>query len=219
VALAARSQGPLEALRAELGPADSAVICMDLRDSAAGSRAVAAAEAALGPLHILIHAAAPMFPLQRIMQVDDDAVREQLGTSVGALAGLCRAAVGSMLGHRWGRIIALTSVAASAGAGGSALYGAGKAGMEGLIRSLAVDHGRHGITANAVSVAFCDSERFRERTDAAQRARAERATALGRIPRPEEVAAVVGFLCSPQAGIITGSVVEATAGSQLNTLW
>lgn len=220
VALCARSEPALSSLRDALGPARAAAIPIDLRDSAAGSRAVELAEAALqGPLHIVVHAAAPFFPMQRIMQVSDEDVTAQLGTAVPALSGLCRAAIPSMLGERFGRVVVLSSLAASTGAAGSALYSAAKAGMEGMIRSLALDHGRHGITCNAVEIGFCDTERFRARTDETTRARNAQATALRRIPSPEEVAEIVGFLCRPEAGIITGSVLQATAGSHLNTLW
>ena len=57
------------------------------------------------------------------------------------------------------------------------------------------------------------------RADAAQRQRLVEATALKRIPTPEEVAGVVAFVCSPAAGVITGATLQVTAGSHLNNLW
>ncbi len=219
VALVARTQHDLADTARACVPGTAFPVVLDLSSVGSGQAAVEAAEAAVGPLRILVHAAAPVFPLQRIMQLSDGDVDAALGAGLAVAAGLCRAAVPSMLGHRSGRIVMISSLAASHGAAGSALYSAVKAGLEGLCRGLAVDHGRHGVTVNAVAVGFCDTERFRARADAAQRQRLVEATALKRIPTPEEVAGVVAFVCSPAAGVITGATLQVTAGSHLNNLW
>lgn len=218
VALVARTAEAMEPLAAS-APGRTLVLPMDLADSAAGAQAVARAEAVFGPLHVVIHAAAPYFEMQRLVQVDDAAVSMHLQTSVGVAAGLCRAALPGMLGHRFGRLVVISSLAAQVGAAGSPLYAAGKAGMEGLVRALAVDHGRHGITANAIGVSFVDTPRLQQRTTPDGREKLAQATALRRIPTAAEVAAVVGFVCSPAGGLITGSVVPADAGAHLNCLW
>lgn len=218
VSLVARGQPGLDATAAQCGPG-AHVITADLHDAASAAAAVDAAVRAHGPVHVLVHAAAPFFPLQRLPQLSDEDVAAATGQGLEAAAGLCRAVIPLMLGERFGRILMVTSLAASHGAAGSALYAATKAALEGLVRALAVDHGRHGITANALAVAFCDTERFRERTDAAGRRRLEAATALRRIPSPQEVAGVAAWLCSDGAGVVTGAVIPATAGSHLNNLW
>jgi NAD(P)-dependent dehydrogenase (short-subunit alcohol dehydrogenase family) len=126
-----------------------------------------------------------------------------------------------MVEARFGRIVGLGSVAARTGVSGGALYAAGKAALEGLLRGIALDYSRRGVTANVVSIAFADTERLQGRvaSDPAARERIERATATRRIPTPEEIADVVAFLCSPRASAITGAVVDATAGGHLNNLW
>jgi 3-oxoacyl-[acyl-carrier protein] reductase len=219
LALVARSRPALEQTAQACAPVRCVVLEKDLTGPRAASDVVEAAQEALGPLHILVHAAAAYFPMQRITQLTDGQIEASVLGGLGVAAGLCRAVVPSMLGERHGRIVVVSSVAASHGAAGSALYAAEKAGLEGLVRALALDHGKHGITANALAVGFCDTERFRERADAEQRQKLAAATALRRIPTPEEVAQVALFLCLPQAGVITGATVQATAGAHLNNLW
>jgi NAD(P)-dependent dehydrogenase (short-subunit alcohol dehydrogenase family) len=126
-----------------------------------------------------------------------------------------------MMEARFGRIVALGSLAARTGVPGGTVYAAAKAGLEGLMRGLAVDYSRRGITSNAVAMGFCDTERLQARMkgDAAWREKLERATATRVLSTPAEIADVVSFLVSKRASAITGAVIDATAGAHLNNLW
>jgi 3-oxoacyl-[acyl-carrier protein] reductase len=219
VALVARSRQPMEDLAAAFPPGQAAVFPHDLADARSATALVDSVQAAMGPPHLLIHAAAPMHAQKRVMQLEDGEIQQQLQEALGVATGLCRALLPGMLGHRYGRVVLVGSLAASHGSSGSALYGAVKAGMEGLVRGLAVDHGRHGITANVLRVGFADTERLAQRTAAGGRDKLEAATVTRRIPTPDQIAHVALFLCSPASAVVTGTVVDATAGSHLNTLW
>ena len=112
--------------------------------------------------------------------------------------------------------VVLTSSVAARGIGGNANYGAAKAGVIGLARSLALELGPEGIRVNAIAPGFIDTRMTRTHAqqhgirweDFAGAAAAE--SALGRIGRPEEVASVVDFLVSPASSYITGQVLYVT---------
>jgi NAD(P)-dependent dehydrogenase (short-subunit alcohol dehydrogenase family) len=126
-----------------------------------------------------------------------------------------------MMQARFGRIVATGSVAARTGISGGTMYTTTKAALEGLVRGIALDDSRRGITANVVAIGFADTERLATRTagDEAARERLVRATATRAIPSADDIAHVIAFLCSAKASAITGSVVDATAGVHLNNLW
>lgn len=112
-----------------------------------------------------------------------------------------------------GRIVTLGSIAARTGAGS---YGAAKAAIEAWNAGVAADLGPRGITANVVSPGLTvDTEFFRGRLSDERRQRLVAATRTGRPGTPADVAATVTFLCSPQAGHVTGQVVHVNGGAYL----
>jgi 3-oxoacyl-[acyl-carrier protein] reductase len=131
-----------------------------------------------------------------------------LDVNLTAAFALCRAALRGMLRARQGRIVNVTSVVGLHGNVGQANYAASKAGLVGLTKSLAREVGKRSITVNAVAPGFVDT---------AMTAGLDPAELLGRIPagrlgRPEEVAAVIAFLCSDAAAYVNGAVVQVDGG-------
>ena len=116
-----------------------------------------------------------------------------------------------MMRARWGRIVNLSSVVGRMGNAGQANYAATKAGIEGFTRSLAQELGSRGITVNAVAPGFIDTDMTRELTESQRQAMVDR-TALGRMGKVEDVAAVVAFLVGEGAAYITGETVHVNGG-------
>lgn len=223
VLVMARSEDKLEALAAEVRALGrrAEVLAVDVEGRDALRAAFARGAAALGAPTILVLAVAAVYKAEKLQYVDDAEVDRLLRTDVTANVDLCRLALPGMMEARFGRVIGVGSVGARTGLAGGALYAAGKAALEGLVRGIAVDDSRRGVTANVVAVGFADTERLAMRIagDDAARERLVRATATRRIPTPEEVADVIAFLASTRAGAITGAVVDVTAGTHLNNLW
>jgi 3-oxoacyl-[acyl-carrier protein] reductase len=127
-----------------------------------------------------------------------------------AFARIARAVVRPMLRARTGRIVAIGSVIGQLASQGNAAYGATKAALLAYVRSLAIESARRGVTVNYVAPGFVD-------TDMMAPFAAYRDAAEGRIPaarygRPEEIAAVVAFLVSPEAGYVNGAYIPVDGG-------
>jgi 3-oxoacyl-[acyl-carrier protein] reductase len=218
-----RDAGRLEGVVAEVRALGrrSHAIAVDVADRAALRNALAAATSVLGAPTLVVLAVAAMFRAERLERVSDATVDTLLATDLRSAIDLCRFTLPAMFEAKHGRIVAVGSLAARAGTAGGVLYATTKAALEGLVRGVALEYSRRNVTANVVMVGFAETERLRERIgdDPAVRTMLERATATRRLIEPAEVADAIAFLCSDRAGSITGSVVELTGGSHLNTLW
>jgi len=128
-----------------------------------------------------------------------------------------QATLPGMRGRRYGRICAISSGAATAGLAGQVAYSASKAGLIGMVKTLAVEGVRHGITANAVLPGLIATEKVMA-MPAAVLERVAGALPMGRMGEPAEVADLVAFLCSERAAYITGQEVAIAGGVDLNTL-
>lgn len=131
-----------------------------------------------------------------------------LNTHLNGFYHLTRPVVRQMIKQRFGRIINISSAAGQAGNAGQVNYSTAKAGIIGATRALAKEIGSRGITVNAVSPGFID-------TDMVAGMDLEKITKeipAGRLGQPEEVAHLVGFLCSREAGYINGQVIGINGG-------
>lgn len=120
--------------------------------------------------------------------------------------------------RKWGRVIFMSSVAGTLGGFGQASYSATKAGVVGLAKTAALEGGRHGITANAIVPGIIRSEAAKaaEQTNPLYERFKER-TVFKRFGEPGDISAAIAFLCSEEAGYITGSTIEVAGGIPLFT--
>jgi len=140
---------------------------------------------------------------------------EVIDTNLKAVFLLSKAVLRGMIKARSGRIINITSVVGSSGNAGQVNYAAAKAGVAGLTKSLAREIGTRGITVNCVAPGFVETDMTRALTEA-QREAALRQIPLGRFGAPEDVAAAVVFLASPQAAYITGVTLHVSGGMYMS---
>jgi 3-oxoacyl-[acyl-carrier protein] reductase len=146
--------------------------------------------------------------LLRMKQEDWDRV---IATNLTAVFRLSKGCVRRMMKERRGRIINLTSVVGLTGNPGQANYAAAKAGLLGFTKSLAQELASRAITVNAVAPGFIDTDMTRALTEE-QRAALLARVPLGRLGTPEDIAAAVLFLASPQAAYITGETLHVNGG-------
>lgn len=134
-----------------------------------------------------------------------------MDTNLRGTFNCCRTALRSMQRQRWGRIVNMVSVVAEGGNAGQACYGASKAGILGLTRSLAAEVGSRNICVNAVAPGFIETDMTAD-LDEKNRAQSLRQIPLGRMGLPGDVAGAVAFLVSPDADYITGQVIRVNGG-------
>jgi 3-oxoacyl-[acyl-carrier protein] reductase len=209
VVLSGTRRDALEALAGELR--ERAHVCpADLIDPAAADRLIEAAEAAAGPLAILVNNAG-LTRDRLALRITDEDWDVVLGVDLAAPFRLARAALRGMLRRRAGRIINIGSIVGQTGNAGQANYAAAKAGLIGLTKALAQEVAPRGITVNAVAPGFIVTPM----TDAlgeAQRAKLTSVIPLGRLGQPVDVAAAATFLASDEAGWITGATLHVNGG-------
>ena len=127
-------------------------------------------------------------------------------------AFLCSQAVlPTMMRNRWGRIINIASVVGQAGSAGQANYAASKAGLIGFTKTLAQEMASRNITVNAIAPGYIDTDMTKVLPDEV-RAKILASVPLGRMGKPEDIAAAVKFLASEDAGYITGQVLAINGG-------
>lgn len=148
---------------------------------------------------------------QLAMRMKDEEWDSVIATNLTAVGRLSRAVLRGMMKARNGRIINITSVVGSSGNPGQMNYAAAKAGVAGMTRALAREIGSRNITVNCVAPGFIDTDMTKvlgeEQTTALKQQ-----IPLGRLGQPEDIAAAVTFLASPQAGYITGTTLHVNGG-------
>jgi 3-oxoacyl-[acyl-carrier protein] reductase len=208
------SAGTVEAITAKGGQA--VAVAADVTDETQAAAAVEQVSTVLGPVKVLVNNAGIIRDnLIFKMTADDwDAV---LGVHLRGAFLMTRAAQTHMTAARWGRIVNLSSTSAL-GNRGQVNYAAAKAGMQGFTKTLALELGRFGVTANAIAPGFIETDMTRataRRVGAdfeEWKAMAARDIPVGRIGQPEDIAAVASFLCSEEAGFVSGQVIYVAGG-------
>ncbi|NHN35873.1 3-oxoacyl-ACP reductase FabG [Pseudomaricurvus alcaniphilus] len=146
-----------------------------------------------------------------LMRMSDEEWFDVINTNLSAVYRLSKACLRGMMKARWGRIINISSVVGSMGNAGQSNYAATKAGVGGFARALAKEVGSRGITVNTVAPGFIDTDMTKELSEEQKQLMLSQIS-LGRLGRPEEIAAVVAFLAGDAGGYITGDTIHVNGG-------
>ena len=186
------------------------ILRFDVADPESVDSAVKDAAKRHGRLDILVNNAGISID-QLLLRVTEKELALTWATNVNGALYCAKACIRPMMRAKWGRIINVSSVVAESGNAGQVVYSSSKAALLGMTRTLAREYASRAITVNAVSPGFIETDMTADLPDAAKQGIVDQ-TPLGRIGRPEEVAAAVVFLASEEASYITGQVVRVNGG-------
>ena len=184
----------------------------DVADAAAVDAAIKEVTAAEGGLHILVNNAGVAVNTLVLGAKDAD-WRRAIDVNLHGTFHCCRAALRSLLKAKdAGRIINIASITGESGSAGQGPYVAAKAAVIGLTKTLAREYASRGVTVNAVSPGYIDTDMTATELPEARRAELVRTIPLGRVGKPEDVAAAVAYLAGPSASYVTGQVLRVNGG-------
>lgn len=183
---------------------------LDVADDGSVTEVVDAIASEHGSVSILVNNAG-ITRDNLLMRMKGDEWEAVINTNLTSVYRVCKACLRAMMKGRYGRIVNIASVVGASGNAGQTNYAAAKAGMFGFTKSLAQEVGSRGITVNAVAPGFIDTDMTRELPEA-QRDALLGAIPLARLGQPDEIAAVVAFLASDDAGYVTGETIHVNGG-------
>ena len=221
VTVTGRNQAPMQDAVAA-GHAAGFIVA-DVTDATATAHGIKAAVATRGPIDILV-ANAGAAESAPFMKTDPETFRRLFEINVVGVIHAIRAVLDGMVARGFGRVVAVSSTAGLRGAPYISAYTASKHALNGLVRSLALETVKNGVTVNAVCPTYVDTDMARSAVDnIVEKTGRTREQALagilknrpmGRLVRPEEVAAAVLYFCSDDAAAVTGTAL-AIAGGEL----
>jgi NAD(P)-dependent dehydrogenase (short-subunit alcohol dehydrogenase family) len=191
-----------------------AAVRADVSSASDVQRAVAELAGRLGPIDCLVNNAGLTSIVAPLVKMSDEQWASDLGVNLSGPFHLIRAVLPPMVQRRWGRIVNISSMAARAGLYRQAGYSAAKAGLLGLTRNVALEHAADGISCNAILPGLIETPAV-ERLPPVVMDHAMSLTPARRTGRTDEVAALVAFLCSEDAGYLNGAEIDIDGGSHL----
>ena len=200
----------LKTVRADAGRG----VVLNVNDAVTSAALIDEISKDMGGVSILVNNAG-ITQDQLAMRMKDEEWDAVIATNLSAVGRLSRAVLRGMMKAKYGRIINITSVVGSAGNAGQMNYAAAKAGVAGMSRALAREIGSRNITVNCVAPGFIDTDMTKALTEQQVAALLQQIPA-GRFGMPEDIAASVSFLASPQAGYITGTTLHVNGGMYMS---
>ncbi|MFM0372478.1 acetoacetyl-CoA reductase [Paraburkholderia aspalathi] len=188
---------------------------VDVADYDSCQRCVARIQAEVGPVDILVNNAGITqdMTLRKMDKVNWDAV---IRTNLDSVFNMTKPLCEDMVARGWGRIINISSVNGSKGSVGQTNYAAAKAGMHGFTKSLALEVARKGVTVNTVSPGYLATKMVSAISQEILDTKILPQIPAGRLGKPDEVAALVRYLCSDDAGFVTGSNIAINGGQHMH---
>jgi 2-hydroxycyclohexanecarboxyl-CoA dehydrogenase len=202
-----------EELRAEGVTALAAAV--DVSERVAVEEGFAKVRSELGPVHILVTSAG-LVDFAPFAEITTDAWERLIAVNLTGTFHCCQVAVPDMVQANWGRIVMISSSSAQRGSPGMAHYAASKGALLSLTKSLAREYGPLGITVNNIPPSAIETPmQHRSQAEGHLPSNDQMATSvpLGHLGTGDDIAAAVGFLCSEQAGFITGQTLGVNGGS------
>jgi len=212
--VAATFVGDVAAARRLREESGIAVFQWNVADFDACENGVAEIVRTLGPVEVLVNNAGITRDAS-LHKMTREQWREVVDVNLGGCFNMCRAVIGSMRERGFGRIVNLSSVNGLAGQFGQTNYAATKAGIIGFTKALALESATHGITVNAVAPGYTDTAMVAAvRPDVRERIIA--GVPVGRLAKPEEIAAAVVYLVSDAAAFVTGETLSINGGQYMH---
>jgi 3-oxoacyl-[acyl-carrier protein] reductase len=209
VAISGTRAEVLEALAAELGSRVHVLPC-DLSDVAAVEKLVPDAETKMEKLDILV-ANAGVTKDNLFVQLKDEDWDQVIAVNLTATFRLTRAAVKTMMRRRFGRVIGISSIVGITGNPGQGNYTASKAGMIGMMKSVAAEYAKRNVTANCIAPGFIATP-MTDKLNEKQRESILSRVPAGRLGTPADVAAATVYLASDEAAYVTGQTLHINGG-------
>ncbi len=189
-------------------------VVLNVADAESIEAVLKAIQAEFGAIEILVNNAG-ITRDNLMMRMKDEEWDAVIGTNLTSVYRLSKAVLRGMTKARWGRIVSVSSVVASMGNAGQANYAAAKSGMEGFTRALAREVGSRNVTVNCVAPGFIDTDMTAGLPEE-HKANLQAQIPMNRLGRPQEVAAVVGFLCSEGGAYVTGESIQVNGGMYMS---
>jgi acetoacetyl-CoA reductase len=187
---------------------------VDVADYDSCERCTAQISAEVGPVDILINNAGITrdASFKKLDKVNWDAV---IRTNLDSVFNMTKPVCDGMVERGWGRIINVSSIIGSKGGFGQTNYAAAKAGIHGFTKSLALEVAKKGVTVNTISPGFIATKMVMAVPEEIRETKIIPQIPVGRLGQPEEVAALVLYLCSREAGFVTGANIAINGGQHL----
>jgi acetoacetyl-CoA reductase len=150
-----------------------------------------------------------------LSKMTPDEWSEVMRTNLDSVFNMSKQAIEPMMAQHWGRIINISSVNGQKGAFGQANYAAAKAGMHGFTKAAALELARHGVTVNTVSPGYLRTKMVMQVPEEIMQSKILPQIPVGRLGEPAEVAALIAYLSSDEAGFVTGANIAINGGQHM----